>query len=286
MNQDWESSNIRRRRDPEARGGESAGLRELQQEIGELRRANTRREPRQPRSAERRNPRYQGSRARRVRTQQSRRRRRFVAAAGAAVLVLVIVLAAAPGSSQSFRLPGRTALSGMALGQRIVAIAHSQVGYATDPTDSYCNKFSAYWGAGQPSCPGGEAAEEWCADFAAWAWQKAGIAVPYGYSSSDLNAGAISFYNWGVAHGTWHPADSGYRAAPGDVAVYGLNLGSYASAAHVAIVVADPAGQRGPDVINGDGDHTGFSVVEAGTDQFRADTGHHQGALLAGYVSP
>ena len=54
----------------------------------------------------------------------------------------------------------------------------------------------------------------------------------------------------------------------------------------MAIVVDDPAGQRGPDVINGDGDHTGFSVVEAGSDQLRADTGHHQGALLAGYVSP
>ena len=52
--------------------------------------------------------------------------------------------------------PSRTALAGMALGQRIVAIAHSQVGYATDPSDSYCNKFSAYWGAGAPDCPSGE----------------------------------------------------------------------------------------------------------------------------------
>jgi hypothetical protein len=208
-----------------------------------------------------------------------------VAAAGVAVLVLVIVLNAAPGSSRSFRLPGRTALAGMPLGQRIVAIAHSQIGYATDPSDSYCNKFSAYWGAGASNCPGAETSEEWCADFAAWAWQKAGVAVPYGYGAGDLNAGAISFYKWGVAHGTWHPADSGYRAAAGDVAVYGLNLEAL-SASHVAIVVDDPPGQRGPDVINGDGDNTGFSVVEAGSDQFRADTGHHQGALLAGYVSP
>jgi hypothetical protein len=70
------------------------------------------------------------------------------------------------------------------------------------------------------------------------------------------------------------------------VAVYGLNLGSYPTAAHVAVVVSDPPGQRGPNVINGDGDRTGFSVVETGTDQFRADAGHHHGALLAGYVSP
>ncbi|HEY3952196.1 MAG TPA: hypothetical protein VGM53_02380 [Streptosporangiaceae bacterium] len=42
--------------------------------------------------------------------------------------------------------------------------------------------------------------------------------------------------------------------------------------------------QRGPDVVNGDGDRTGFSVVETGTDQVRADAGQH-GAALAGYVS-
>ena len=223
---------------------------------------------------------------RRLRAQRMRRRRRIVLVVGVAVVALVIILGSAPGNSRSFRLPGRTALAGMSLGQRIVAIAQTQVGYATDPSDSYCNKFSAYWGAGAPTCPGGETSEEWCADFAAWAWQKAGVAVPYGYGLGDLNAGAVSFYQWGVAHGTWHPADSGYRARAGDVAVYGLVLGSHPSAAHVALVVDDPAGQRGPDVINGDGDHTGFSVVESGSDQFRADAGHHQGALLAGYVSP
>src|SRR5580698_11437684 len=29
---------------------------------------------------------------------------------------------------------------------RIVAAAQGQVGYQTDPSDTYCNKFSAYWG--------------------------------------------------------------------------------------------------------------------------------------------
>jgi hypothetical protein len=206
--------------------------------------------------------------------------------AALAVAALAIILHSGSGPSRTFRLPGRTALAGMTLGHRIAAIARSQVGYSTDPAGSYCNKFSAYWGAGDTNCASGNTAEEWCADFAAWAWQKAGIAVPYGYGAGDLNAGAISFYRWGVDHGTWHPADSGYRASAGDVAVYGLNLGSYPTAAHVAVVVSDPPGQRGPNVINGDGDRTGFSVVEPGTDQFRADAGHHHGALLAGYVSP
>ena len=74
--------------------------------------------------------------------------------------------------------------------------------------------------------------------------------------------------------------------APGDVAVYGLLSGAVPSAAHVAIVTETPRGQRGPNVVNGDGDRTGFSVVETGTDQTRADDGHERHATLAGYVSP
>jgi hypothetical protein len=264
------------------RGGDLAALRELRQETGELRRANLLREPRTPRPAERRSP---ASRAARRRSTYPRRRR-LLLPGGAALVAVVLVIGGAFGSSRSFALPSRTSLAGMSVGQRIVAIANSQVGYRTDPTGSYCNKFSAYWSAGAPSCPGGESSEEWCADFAAWAWQKAGVALAYGFGADELNAGAASFYEWGVAHGTWHPASSGYRAAPGDVAVYGLDLSTSASAAHVAIVTGDPVGQDGPDVINGDGDRTGFSVVETGTDQLRADAGHGQGAPLAGYVSP
>jgi hypothetical protein len=54
----------------------------------------------------------------------------------------------------------------------------------------------------------------------------------------------------------------------------------------VAIVTDDPPGRRGPDVVNGDGDRTGFSVVETGTDQIRADIGHREDSTLAGYISP
>ncbi len=285
MNQDWEEIRSGQRRD--GRGRESAELRELRQEIGELRRANRRHEPRPPRPAERRNLRYESNGPRRRRAGRSRRRRWLIAVLGLALLSLAVtLLMRAPEAPRSFRLPSRTSLARMTLERRVVAVAGSQVGYSTDPSDSYCNKFSAYWGAGTPSCAPGEAAEEWCADFAAWAWQRAGLAVNYGYGPGDLNAGAASFYEWGINHGTWHSVDSGYRAAPGDVAVYGLRLEPSPWAAHVAIVVDDPPGQRGPNVINGDGDRTGFSVVETGHDQFRADTGKHQGALLAGYVSP
>jgi len=92
---------------------------------------------------------------------------------------------------------------------------------------------------------------------------------------------------WSAAHlsanGEWHPATSGYVAAPGDVAVYGLSLGADPSAVHVAIVTDDPPGQPGPDVVNGD--RTGFSVVETGTNQVWADAGHDD-FIVAGYVSP
>jgi hypothetical protein len=57
------------------------------------------------------------------------------------------------------------------------------------------------------------------------------------------------------------------------------------SAVHAAIVNDDPLGLRGPDEVNGDGDRTGFSVVETGTSQVRADAGHHD-STLAGYVRP
>jgi hypothetical protein len=205
------------------------------------------------------------------------------------VLALIAAVVAVHGTSSttgSFPAPDRASLATMNLGRRIVTIASSQVGYSTDPSNSYCNKFSAYWGAGAQTCAGTESSEEWCADFAAWAWQLAGVPFSYGFGPAEINAGAASFYSWGVAHGTWHSASSGYRARPGDVAVYGLSLGASASAAHVAVVTGDPAGRRGPDVINGDGDRTGFSVVERGRAQWRADTGDGRGAPLAGYVSP
>src|SRR5271170_8090302 len=35
---------------------------------------------------------------------------------------------------------------------RIVQIAQSQVGYQTDPSNTYCNKYSAYWHSGTADC--------------------------------------------------------------------------------------------------------------------------------------
>lgn len=169
--------------------------------------------------------------------------------------------------------------------QKIAATALSQVGYRTSPSGSYCNQFSAYWGYGTADCGNHNLDEEWCADFAAWAWNEAGVPFEYGQQAGQINSAAISFYFWGVGHGTWHPVSSGYHPSPGDVAVYGLDL-SDDSAVHVAVVTGYQSGERGPDVVNGDGDRTGFSVVETGTDQYEADTGSNDTGPLAGYVAP
>jgi hypothetical protein len=35
---------------------------------------------------------------------------------------------------------------------RIVRIAEDQVGYATDPANTHCNKYSAHWFSGSSDC--------------------------------------------------------------------------------------------------------------------------------------
>jgi len=197
----------------------------------------------------------------------------------AAVVVLGIVAFALAGTGSA---PGA---SSTPVRNRIVSVADSQLGYQTDPVDSYCNKYSAYWNVGSGDCGAGLRSEQWCADFAAWAWQQAGAVVDYKLTSGYLNAASASFYVWGVDHGTWHAAGSGYTPQPGDVAVYGLDTATD-TAVHVAVVTGYQEGARGPDVVNGDGNREGFSVVETGTDQYRADTQDTGRSMLSGYASP
>ena len=138
------------------------------------------------------------------------------------------------GVAVAVRVDGGSSLS--PLRARIVAVAQGQVGYRTDPADTYCNKFSAYWDAGVDDCGNDNLDEQWCADFAAWAWKQAGAEVSYRLAPGYLNSNSASFYVWGTDHGTWHPVGSHYTPQPGDVAVYGLDT-SAVTAVHVAIVV-------------------------------------------------
>jgi CHAP domain-containing protein len=211
-------------------------------------------------------------------------RRLVLIGATAAVAVGVVASHGLGGKSRSFPLPSKASLATLSMPRRIAAIATSQVGYTTDPADSYCNKFSGFWAAGD-ACSNGETGEEWCADFAAWAWRKAGVQFAYGYDPGEINGAAISFYDWAVANGRWQPATGAYVAAPGDVAVYGLSLAAAPHAAHVAVVIRDQPGRRGPDVVNGDGNLTAFSAVETGEDQRYITVGNKRYAL-AGYARP
>jgi hypothetical protein len=209
------------------------------------------------------------------------------------LVVVAVVVAIAVPTLNPFRRPSAAEIAreDVAAAQaisplrgRIVQIAESQVGYASNPSNTYCNKYSAFWVSGTASCGDSNRAEEWCADFAAWVWQSAGADVVFQFINGDLNSSSASFYEWGVAHDTWHSVGSGYVPEPGDVAVYGLDA-SQLVAQHVAIVVSDAPGSKGPDVVNGDGDRTGFSVVEIGNDQNKADVPGRT-AYLSGYVSP
>jgi hypothetical protein len=199
----------------------------------------------------------------------------------AAFLLVVAVVGA--GVAVAYHFASGSTLS--PLRARIVSIAQGQLGYTTDPSNTYCNKFSSYWNAGVDDCGGnGNLDEEWCADFAAWVWKEAGAVVAYQLASGYLNGDSASFYVWGTDHGTWHPAGSGYVPQPGDVAVYGLDT-SAVTAVHVAVVVGTTGDNDAPDVVNGDGDRTGYSVVEVGNSQSYADV-KGKGAPLSGYVSP
>ncbi|HXQ61715.1 MAG TPA: CHAP domain-containing protein [Acidimicrobiales bacterium] len=211
------------------------------------------------------------------------------AAIVAAVLVLGFALSVIggptgkAGSGQSGSTPDPVSMT--PLQARIVSIAEKQIGYSTDPSNTYCNKFSAFWVSGTNDCGNDNLDEEWCADFAAWVWKTAGATVDYQFINGDLNSSAASFYEWGVAQGTWHAVGSRYTPQPGDVAVYGLDV-PLLVAQHVAIVTSVTPGDLGPNVVNGDGDHHGFSVVETGQDQLVADIPDGSAAHLSGYVSP
>ena len=233
-------------------------------------------------TTERRPPRPAGGSSARTPTRRrpSRRVRRRRRTAFFFCAMVAVLGSAAVGLSQGSPLP---AVPSTPFRARIVTAAESQLGYRTNPPNSYCNKYSAFWGAGT-RCAHGLRSEEWCADFAAWVWRKAGAQFTYSFAPGNINAASGSFYLWAVDHGTWHPAGDGYTPKPGDVAVYGLHRAT-GTADHVAVVTGDTPGARGPDVVNGDGDRTGFSVVETGTDQYKADIAGTT-ARLSGYASP
>ena len=151
----------------------------------------------------------------------------------------------------------------------ISSYVQSQSGTKDSPANTYCNKYSGALGSGSTAgCTAGYRSILWCADFARYSWQQAGVNI------SGLTAASSSFYSYGVNHGTWHAAGT-YTPQAGDVAVYGTP----SSAAHVGVVVSN--GTSGPNVVNGD---WGSPSVVSGIVNNQTTNG--AGAQLSGYTSP
>jgi hypothetical protein len=130
------------------------------------------------------------------------------------------------------------------------------------------------------TCHAGYRANAWCADFAAWVWRQAGVPFTYGYAAGDINAGAVSFYNWGQANGTWHPLSSAYNPQPGDAAVYGNS----SSNRHVGIYVS--GSRTAPTVINGNWAMNSAWTLWGVVNQANEASDGEAGGGLQGYVSP
>ena len=198
---------------------------------------------------------------------RSIRRAATVLLAAAVLLPVAALIAAAPASATT--------------AGDIATKALSQVGQGP------CGGNNGYYATGTAqtnSCDGnGGAAHSWCADFAGWVWQQAGItdlSTDLTFNGNhSLDDGASSFYNYGQRHGTLS-----MTPAVGDAVVY--NYGTQGNppnwASHVAIVVQ----------VNSDGtvDTVGGNTTAQGivsTDNNEPATGQVAwGDVISGYIAP
>jgi PKD domain-containing protein/CHAP domain-containing protein len=143
--------------------------------------------------------------------------------------------------------PGTTA--GVSIGQNIANIALSEIGIADSPANTSfspdCDPYSTMDGPTAPNANGCgvnsnfgvvNENEEWCADFAKWVWQQAGVTADV----PSLNAGAISFYKWGLEQGESMPVDSASPAVGDAIVLFppGTVNSSTTFADHVGIVTS------------------------------------------------
>jgi hypothetical protein len=133
------------------------------------------------------------------------------------------------------------------VGRSIADIALSQVGVAANPvvmnfTGLDCDPYTTLVGPPVPNSNGcgfdtrfgvQNENETWCSDFAKWVWQRAGVTT----DMNTINAGARSFYAWGLEQREVVKPDSGTPAVGDAVVFYPPGRVSRASFAdHVGIV--------------------------------------------------
>jgi PKD repeat protein len=148
------------------------------------------------------------------------------------------------------------------LDRTIATIALGQVGVSATPTvDNFngldCSPYATMDGPQPPNSNGCGVSrgfhvvdenEEWCADFVKWVWQRAGVTA----DMDVLNAGANSFYRWGLAQGETLRADSGAPAVGDAVVFYPPGpITTSRPADHVGIVIRVNRNST-IDMVNGD----------------------------------
>jgi CHAP domain-containing protein len=148
-------------------------------------------------------------------------------------------------------------------GPAIVAAAASQIG-ANLANGYLCNPYGP--------------CEEWCALFATWAWNQAGVPIPrYGFTGD--------IYGWAAQHGAVLSPDS--RAAPGEAVLYGTGPANVNSSVHVGIVA-----QVWPDgaVITIEGDSgpgpPGFHNVTVNGPFLPSDSSDYNGYPVYAFAAP
>jgi PKD repeat protein len=149
-----------------------------------------------------------------------------------------------------------------AMAGSIASVALSQVGVGDTPAATSfrgvdCDPYSTLVGAQSPNADGcGRDAhfsvanqnEAWCADFAKWVWQQAGVTT----GMNTLNAQSGSFYDWGLKQQEAMPVDGGTPATGDAVVFYPPGpVGRGTPADHVGIVTAVHLGGT-VDLVNGD----------------------------------
>ena len=145
-------------------------------------------------------------------------------------------------------------------GGRIVAIASSQIGPDPD-TGYFCNPYGP--------------CEAWCALFATWVWEAAGIPIPRYPFVGDV-------YNWAATH----TAVSG-TPAPGDLVLYGTGPWNVATAVHMG-VVAQVWRDGAIDTIEGDagpGPYGAYNVQINGPFLYK-DSASYNGVGIFGFAVP
>jgi hypothetical protein len=190
--------------------------------------------------------------------------------------IKVSALQAAPGQKPptTSGLPyasGVTASAASAdttLRHTIWKVLDSQLGVKETPNNSNCTPHNIY----RNTC------QQWCAYFASWVWQHAGIKVPtYGYTGD--------FVSWAPSH--YHPRGQ-YSPHTGDLVIFQndehTGIVSYSSNGKIAIVAGNYGNQVASQVSQN------HSYVDYPSNFYVQDTADYGSAApkyyIAGFVTP